>query len=206
MMEKWKELCGKIGKDRFLILIIGGLLLLVITYPLPSGSDGKNGQNGTGKTAVSQKSETAVPESGQEIKGSSDYAAKTEARLAEILSNVSGAGKVKVFISFGDYGTNVVEKDVSYTRNNEDRSGTDIQNTSTVNTENTETTVYTADENGNEVPFVRKIMTPKVEGVLVVAEGGENQKVRGEMKEAIMALFGIEEHKIKVVKMKGEER
>lgn len=206
MMEKWKELCGKIGKDRFLILIIGGLLLLVITYPLPSGSDGKSGQNGTGKNAVSQKSETAAPESGQEIKGSGDYAAKTEARLAEILSNVSGAGKVKVFISFGDYGTNVVEKDVSYTRNNEDRSGTDIQNTSTVNTENTETTVYTSDENGNEVPFVRKIMTPKVEGVLVVAEGGENQKVRGEMKEAIMALFGIEEHKIKVVKMKGEER
>ena len=36
MMEKWKQLCGKIGKDRFLILIIGGLLLLVITYPLPS--------------------------------------------------------------------------------------------------------------------------------------------------------------------------
>ena len=31
MMEKWKQLCGKIGKDRFLILIIGGLLLLVIT-------------------------------------------------------------------------------------------------------------------------------------------------------------------------------
>ncbi len=206
MMEKWKELCGKIGKDRFLILIIGGLLLLVITYPLPSGSDGKNGQNGTGKNAVSQKSETAVSESGQEIKGSSDYTAKTEARLAEILSNISGAGKVKVFISFGDYGTNVVEKDVSYTRNNEDRSGTDIQNTSTVNTENTETTIYTSDENGNEVPFVRKIMTPKVEGVLIVAEGGENQKVRGEMKEAIMALFGIEEHKIKVVKMKGEER
>ncbi|MBD5542282.1 MAG: stage III sporulation protein AG [Lachnospiraceae bacterium] len=206
MMEKWKELCGKIGKDRFLILIIGGLLLLVITYPLPSGSDGKSRQNGTGKNTVSQKSETAVSESGQEIKGLNDYGAKTEARLAEILSNVSGAGKVKVFISFGDYGTNVVEKDVSYTRSNEDRSGTDIQNTSTVNTENTETTIYTSDENGNDVPFVRKIMTPKVEGVFVVAEGGENQKVRDEMKEAIMALFGIEEHKIKVVKMKGEER
>lgn len=205
-MEKWKELCGKIGKDRFLILIIGGLLLLVITYPLPSGADGKNGQNGTGKNAVSQKNETAVLESGQEIKGQNDYTAKTEARLAEILSNVSGAGKVKVFISFGDYGTNIVEKDVSYTRNNEDRSGTDIQNTTSVNTENTETTVYTADEDGNEVPFVRKIMTPKVEGVFIVAEGGENQKVREEMKEAIMALFGIEEHKIKVVKMKGEER
>lgn len=205
-MEKWKELCGKIGKDRFLILIIGGLLLLVITYPLPSGNDGMSGQKGTEKSTASQKNETTVLESGQEIKGESDYATRMEARLAKILSNVSGAGKVEVFISFGDYGTNVVEKDVSYTRNNEDRNSADAQNTSAVNTENTETTVYTADENGNEVPFVRKMMTPKVEGVFIVAEGGNNQTVRGEMKEAIMALFGIEEHKIKVVKMKGEER
>lgn len=205
-MEKWKELCGKIGKDRFLILIIGGLLLLVITYPLPSGADGGRGQKGTEKTTVSQGTGNIVTESGKEKKGQDGDMTDMEARLSEILSSVSGAGQVKVFISFGDYGTNVVEKDVSYTRNNEDRSGTDTQNTSTVNTENAETTVYTADENGNEVPFIRKIMTPKVEGVFIVAEGGENQKVREEMKEAIMALFGIEEHKIKVVKMKGEER
>lgn len=205
-MEKWKELCGKIGKDRFLILIIGGLLILVITYPLPSGNGGKGGQNGSGNSTETGKNETVVLESGHEARGESDYATRMEARLGEILSEVSGAGKVKVFISFGDYGTNVVEKDVSYTRNNEDRNGGDAQNTSAVNTENTETTVYTSDENGNEVPFVRKIMTPKVEGVFVVAEGGNNQAVRGEMKEAIMALFGIEEHKIKVVKMKGEER
>lgn len=205
-MEKWKELCGKIGKDRFLILIIGGLLLLVITYPLPSGNEGKTGQKGSEKGITARENETAVLESGQEIKGENDYTTKMEARLARILSDVSGAGKVEVFISFGDYGTNVVEKDVSYTRNNEDRNGADAQNTSAVNTENTEATVYTADENGNEVPFVRKMMTPKVEGVFIVAEGGNNQMVRGEMKEAIMALFGIEEHKIKVVKMKGEER
>ena len=73
-------------------------------------------------------------------------------------------------------------------------------------TENSEETVYTADESGREVPFINKTTTPGVEGVLVVAQGGQNQTVAQEMKEAIMALFGIEEHKIKVVKMKGEEQ
>mgnify|MGYP001073375781 FL=1 len=48
MMEKWKQLCGKIGKDRFLILIIGGLLILVITYPLPSSSKKESGGAGNG--------------------------------------------------------------------------------------------------------------------------------------------------------------
>ena len=67
-------------------------------------------------------------------------------------------------------------------------------------------TVYTVDEEGNEVPFVQKIMVPKVEGVLVLAQGGNNPEIIREMKEAIVALFGIEEHKIKIAKMKGEER
>ena len=53
---------------------------------------------------------------------------------------------------------------------------------------------------------MNKITAPKVSGVLVVAQGGGNETIQQEMKEAIMALFGIEEHKIKVVKMKGEER
>ncbi len=206
-MEKWKQLCGKIGKDRFLILIIGGLLLLVITYPLPSDTakgdadQEKNVQNiSSGRSGASSEEErmTAVREN--------DYIDKMEYRLSQILSNIYGAGKVKVFISLSDYGISVVEKDVSYTRNNEEKEGGDLQDTVTLLTENSEETVYTADENGNEVPFINKITVPKVEGVLVVAEGGGNQSVAQEMKEAIMALFGIEEHKIKVVKMKGEER
>lgn len=208
MMEKWKQLCGKIGKDRFLILIIGGLLLLVITYPLPSSSKKEGG--GTGKGGNTGVTKTADASSGSNNASrtdtKTDYTKETEARLAGVLSNINGAGKVQVFLSFSDFGMSVVEKDVSYTRNNEDRRGEDTQNTSVLNTENSEETIYTTDESGNKVPFVNKITTPRVSGVLVVAQGGGNENIQKEMKEAIMALFGIEEHKIKVVKMKGEER
>lgn len=207
MMEKWKQLCGKIGKDRFLILIIGGLLLLVITYPLPSQTKKDAGQvQSAGRSGEAGTAGALTENSTLETGTGTDYTEKTEARLAGILSNISGAGKVQVFLSFSDFGMSVVEKDVSYTRNNEERKGGDTQDTSVLNTENSEETIFTTDESGNEVPFVNKITAPKVSGVLVVAQGGGNEKVQQEMKEAIMALFGIEEHKIKVVKMKGEER
>lgn len=207
IMEKWKRLCGKIGKDRFVILIIGGLLLLVITYPLPSGTTkGDTVQEKNVQNRGSGTSGTASEGEGTSAAGKGDYIDEMESRLSQILSSIYGAGKVKVFISLSDYGTSIVEKDVSYTRNNEEKEGGDLQNTVTLITENSEETVYTADENGNDVPFINKITVPRVEGVLVVAEGGGNQSVAQEMKEAIMALFGIEEHKIKVVKMKGEER
>ena len=44
-------------------------------------------------------------------------------------------------------------------------------------------------------------MEPEVLGVLVVAKGGDNPVTVREITEAVQALFGIEVHKIKVMKM-----
>ncbi len=45
------------------------------------------------------------------------------------------------------------------------------------------------------------MMTPSVKGVVVSAQGGGNAKTAENISEAIQALFGIEAHKIKIVKM-----
>ena len=50
-------------------------------------------------------------------------------------------------------------------------------------------------------PFIAKETAPQVEGVLVVAEGGENAKTVKNISDAVLALFPVEVHKIKVVKM-----
>lgn len=42
---------------------------------------------------------------------------------------------------------------------------------------------------------------PEVEGVFVVSQGGDNSSVKLAITEAIQALFGIDVHKIKIVKM-----
>jgi len=43
---------------------------------------------------------------------------------------------------------------------------------------------------------------PKVSGVLVVAQGGENPGIKQKILEAVEALFQIESHKISIVKKK----
>ena len=61
--------------------------------------------------------------------------------------------------------------------------------------------MYTQDGNGGRVPYVIEEMEPQIQGILVVAEGGDNSQVVQNITEAVMALFGVEAHKIKVMKM-----
>lgn len=44
---------------------------------------------------------------------------------------------------------------------------------------------------------------PEIRGVLVVAQGGGDPVAVQQIQEAVMALFRVEAHKIKVMKMKG---
>ena len=56
-------------------------------------------------------------------------------------------------------------------------------------------------KDGEESPYVVQIHSPAVEGVVVVAQGAGSGKKEKEIIEAIQALFPIEPHKIKVMKM-----
>jgi len=52
------------------------------------------------------------------------------------------------------------------------------------------------------VPYVSKVIQPVVEGVVVIAQGGDSESVKENIIETIQVLFGIDANKIRVVKMK----
>ena len=62
-------------------------------------------------------------------------------------------------------------------------------------------TVYTKDAKGNQIPYLTSQEYPKVLGVVVVAEGGDNPVIIRNIQEAVQVLFQVEAHKIKVMKM-----
>lgn len=53
----------------------------------------------------------------------------------------------------------------------------------------------------NSFTYTTQNTYPEVEGVFVVTQGGDNSSVKLAITEAIQALFGIDVHKIKIVKM-----
>ena len=182
--KKWK-------KDQWLIVFLVGVLLLVIA--LPTGSEKEAGQDDS-KTMLQQDENT-----GETVNTS--YEDQIEDRLEEILKNVDGVGQVQVMITLKDGGEMVVEKDTESSSQSvtgeEDGSETNQQ-------ESSETTVY-ENQTEEESPFVSKETKPEIEGVLVVAQGGGNATTAQNISEAVQALFDIEIHKIKIVKMNIQE-
>ena len=190
--KKWK----KMKKDQWLILFLAGVLLLVVAMPTGKSSS---------KTVKQQNAQTEIAQTNGTGSGESDYEKTLETRLAQILEGMEGVGNVQVMITFRDQGESIVEKDVTMredTQEGEQKEGeTDTVNGGSGSCENSETTVY-ARSDGDETPFVNRAILPKIDGVLIVAEGGDDSEVRKNISESVEALFGLDAHKIKIVKMK----
>jgi stage III sporulation protein AG len=152
-MEIIKEFFGKFKNNKgvLLILIIGAVLLLV-----PS----------QGKKEDTKKQDYI-------------YEEKLKDELERTLSEIEGAGKTSVMITFSDKGKIYPLTDKSETGQN-------------IN----EKTVSVSGK-----VAVLKEAYPSVRGVVVIAKGGGNELVKENIINAVSALTGAPFHQIKVFKM-----
>ena len=216
-VEKIKEFLLK--RDNLVILILIGILFLVIAWPIEDStktvktnemnelwdrSDDNIDKNKeqTEKLQMKDEKNFSVTEG---IYQENYVVSRLEQKLEDILSSMYGVGKVKVMITLISGGEKVIAKDIPMERNNivENDSAGGNRNTNEMYSQ--EETVYSTTHEGEKIPYVIKENSAVVKGVSVVAEGGDNSMVQKNISEVIQALFGIEEHKIKVVKMKQEE-
>ena len=166
----------KIKKEQLFIGALVGILLLVIAMPVPKVSG-----------------EEDIPEKKME-----EPVSKTlEEELEGILQSISGVGKVKVLITYRDYGKRLVEKDESVSEELIEEADSSGGKRTTTTVQKEHQTIYQE----SEQPFVVQELSPSVEGILVVAQGAGNASVKNQIKETIEALFGLDEHKISIMKM-----
>ena len=172
--RKIKEL-KHLKKDQLLILLLAGILLLVISLPTE-----KKGE----KQGISQESSPSQGE--QNLWDEEAYREALEVHLEELFSRMEGAGEVEVMITLASSSEKIVEKDTngeSETITEEDSAGGNRRMTNIVNDE---TTVY-GGKTDQEHPYVSKELTPQVEGVVVLAAGGEDAVEKKNITEAAQA-------------------
>ena len=185
-------------KDNLIVLILTGVLLVIIALPVGDGRKKESGaeEEREGSSAM----DTDESENREESYSDEMYARRLEQRLKELLSGMEGVGQVKVMITLESSPEVVVEKDRSIVRSSTEENDAQGGSRAVSQTQTQETTVFDTDD-GVDKPYVVKTLPPKVEGVVVVAQGAGSGTVDRTIVEMVQALFGLEAHKVKVVKM-----
>ena len=211
-MNKWKNILDKcIGsktkKENMIILILLGVLLFIIS--LPTKENTAKETKAVKSVLTDSKSDIIEETQNTKVTASSEtmeqeYITYLEEKLENTLSYVDGVGKIKVMVTVSNTKKEVVEKDRITNRSSTTETDSEGGSRNINNTESTETTLYTVDEAGNQIPYVTQVYEPEITGVMVVAQGAGRENVNSDISESIQALFGIEAHKIKIAKMKTE--
>jgi stage III sporulation protein AG len=106
-----------------------------------------------------------------------------EEKLCDILSQISGVGKVEVLLT-EEYGSETV-----------------FQTDSSLNTSNHDTVILT-DSSRGQSGLVKQVIPPAYKGAVVVCKGADSASVRLAVVEAVMSATGLSSDCITVLKMK----
>ena len=187
MKERVFAAVREMKREQWLICGLAGLLLLVIAAPVKQKEQKK-----TQEEVTVQSQEPTDDQIRQSY----------EKQLESVLSQVEGVGAVQVAVAMESTGKKQVEKDSpedTSTSSEKGDSGTE-RTSQTVTTG--ETTVYEDTGDGGQTPYISSSTYPEIRGVIVVAQGGGNPVIVQQIQEAVIALFHVEAHEIKVLKMK----
>lgn len=124
-------------------------------------------------------------------------------QLEEILKKIDGVGNVNVLITYSQ--TNEI-----IPMYNEDTSQKDTEETDTnggtrkiIETDTKKEIIYQED-NGEKTPITQSIISPKIEGAIITAQGASDAMVKANIIQAVEAVTGLSSHKIQVFTMTGD--
>ena len=173
-MERVNELPKKIlaglKKYKYAVLI---LLLGIALMLLPFG----------------KKDEVPEAEGQEESLSDEAYAQVMEQRLQDMLSQVSGAGQVRVMLTLQTGSRTEYQTDTQLTD-----SGTQSQEE--------RKTVILSEGSAYDKAAVSAVQYPRFQGALILCQGADQSTVRLDLVNAVAALTGLSSGQITVIKMK----
>ena len=199
LKEKFQSLIksedGKSKKnlENAIVFVIILVVTIIIINTIWGGNESKKEEKTTQDNSVQW-----VNSDVESVETSGD----TEKSIKQILSKINGVGKVEVLITYSESSQVVAmynEKNNESQTKEEDKS----VGTRTIQENTTDKEIVYKEENGKKVPVTEKVVMPKMEGALIVAEGANNAEVKTNIIQAVEALTGLATHKIQVLEMKS---
>ena len=137
-----------------------------------------------------------------ETSGNQEFVEKIQNDIADMVSNIEGAGKSKVLITLDEgeeiiylaekkENSQVITDENSYNQNLK-RKTDDIE----------KKYITTKDSNGNETPVIIKKIEPKIRGAVISCQGAKNPEVRENIIKMVSVALDINSSKICVTKFR----
>lgn len=200
-MHELKEKIANLFKQKNITNLIILLLLVIMFYLVVSYFTGVNNITKSEKTNLEKVSKEDMNSNSQKDSEVLSYQEKQEKDLERILGKINGVGSVDVVINFQSSEVKVPAVDNSSQKSTTEE--TDSEGGTRVNSQETDgdKIVMSNSSNGSE-PVILKTEKPDVLGVMVVAEGAEDSKIKYEITKAISSLYNISVDKVNVLAMK----
>jgi stage III sporulation protein AG len=195
-MEKKKISLKDIGLSKLIMIFAAGILIILLSFPGIFNTK-------TAKEKVKQDTNPVVQQNDTNTTSydTNTYITELENKLVSVLKKVSGIGEVEAMITLKSSKKQVILKDTPSTQESLDEDDGEGGSRTQSNVTREESTVLVTDDNGNSVPYIIQEIEPEVEGIVVIAEGGDDINVIMNIMETAEVLFDVPANKIKVMKM-----
>lgn len=124
-----------------------------------------------------------------------EYCLYLENKVTEIIEAIDGAGKTKVMITLSETTEYIYATDDKDTR----------KQTDSTNDSNTQNDYVIIEKDNNDTGLLIKTIEPKVRGIAVVCEGGDNISVQNQIYSVVSAVLNINISRISIAKLSLSE-
>lgn len=203
-MGNLKEKIDKVFKNSKLsnlvaVVVVLVLILIVISF-FGNGTNKSTLLDDVNANATGEGKESSQSER-KENETLAEYELRQKNELKEIIEQMEGVGKVDVKINFESGEVKVPATDDTTQNSTTEEKDTSGGTRTTKSQSDGSKVVMSSGSDGN-IPLIVKVDKPKISGIIIVAEGAENSKVKLEIERACATLYDIAANKVHVQAMK----
>ncbi len=187
-LKEWlRKLKGMKPMETFILVLV-----VAVALSLLSGLFGQKDEPLDMK-AVAQETET-VAEAPLNAEDLQEY------KLKKALSAINGAGQVEVMITYKS-GTELVPAMITARSNTDTQEQDSAGGVRSVAQTDQTTQPYSTNTGQGSEPLIMKEIKPEIQGVIIIAQGAHDLRVRLELQRAVQTVLGIYANQVEVFVM-----
>ncbi len=175
----------------FLVILVITLVIINVIW---------NGDKNSGKEEEETNSNKKLATQTLETSNNSTTQNELSMQLEEILEKIDGVGKVKVLITYSQTNEIIPMYNEETSQKDTEEKDTSGGTRKVIETDVSKEIIY-EENSGSKEPITKSIISPKIEGAIITAQGANNATTKANIIQAVEAVTGIASHKIQVFTM-----